>query len=66
MAGYEAAARAVIERTARPKALRLAKEATEARDEAAPTTSAKKDGSGRGHDEGATWDFAAVIRLVWC
>jgi len=42
MADYEAAARAVIERTARLKSLRLAKEATEARDEAAPTTSAKK------------------------
>ena len=40
MADYEAAALAVIERTARLKSLRLAKEATEARD--APTTSAKK------------------------
>jgi hypothetical protein len=41
-AEYEAANRAVIEKTARLKALRLAKHATEARDEAASTTSGKK------------------------
>jgi hypothetical protein len=42
MAEYEAAKRAVIEKTARLKTLRLAKEATEARDEAASATSGKK------------------------
>jgi hypothetical protein len=42
MADYEAANRAVTERTARLKALRLAKEATEARGAPAATSSAKK------------------------
>jgi hypothetical protein len=44
VAEYEAAGRALIEKTARLKALRLAKEAAEAkaRVEKAPTTSAKK------------------------
>jgi len=42
MAEYEAASRAVIEKTARLKALRLAKEAAEARGETAPVISAKK------------------------
>jgi hypothetical protein len=39
---YEAANRAIIERTARLKALRLAKEATEARNQTAPASSARK------------------------
>jgi hypothetical protein len=42
MADYEAASRAVIEKTARLKALRLAKEAAEARGATAPIISAKK------------------------
>jgi len=42
MADYEAASRAIIERTARLKALRLAKETTEARSQMAPASSAKK------------------------
>ena len=42
MADYEAASRAVIEKTARLKALRLAKEAAEARAKTAPIISAKK------------------------
>jgi hypothetical protein len=44
VAEYEAAGRALIEKTARLKALRLGKEAAEAkaRVETAPTTSAKK------------------------
>jgi hypothetical protein len=44
VAEYEAAGRALIERTARLKALRLAKEAAEAKAtvDTAPTTSAKK------------------------
>jgi hypothetical protein len=44
VAEYEAAGRALIEKTARLKALRLAKEAAEAkaRVETAPTTSTKK------------------------
>ena len=42
MAEYEAASRAVIEKTARLKALRLAKEAAEARSKTAPIISAKK------------------------
>jgi hypothetical protein len=41
-ADYEAASRAIIERTARLKALRLAKQATEARSQTAPASSAKK------------------------
>jgi multidrug efflux pump subunit AcrA (membrane-fusion protein) len=42
MAEYEAARRAVIEKTARLKALRLAKEAAEARGETPPVISPKK------------------------
>jgi hypothetical protein len=42
LADYEAASRAIIERTARLKALRLAKEATEARNQTAPASSARK------------------------
>ena len=42
MADYEAASRAIIERTARLKALRLAKEATEARSQTSPAPSPKK------------------------
>ena len=44
VAEYGAASRALVERTARLKALRLAKEAAEAKAkvETAPTTSAKK------------------------
>jgi len=42
MADYEAASRAIIERTARLKALRLAKEAAEARSQMAPASSVKK------------------------
>jgi hypothetical protein len=42
MADYEAASQAIIERTARLKALRLAKEATEARSQTAPPSSVKK------------------------
>ena len=42
MADYEAASRAIIERTARLKALRLAKEATEAGNQTAPASSVKK------------------------
>jgi hypothetical protein len=63
------AARAVIERTARLKALRPAKETTDARDEAAPTTSAKKDGSIRtspasGSLGDDTYRFFADIRRI--
>ena len=42
MADYEAASRAIIERTARLKALGRAKEATQARSQAAPASSIKK------------------------
>jgi hypothetical protein len=42
MAEYEAASRAVIEKTARLKALRLAKEAAEAGGATAPIISARK------------------------
>ena len=42
MAEYQAASRAVIEKTARLKALRLAKEASEAQGETGPIVSPKK------------------------
>ena len=42
MADYEAVNRAIVEKTARLKALRLAKEAAEAGTKAAPINSAKK------------------------
>ena len=42
MAEYEAASRAIVEKTARLKALRLAKEAAEAAGGTAPIISAKK------------------------
>jgi hypothetical protein len=42
MADYEAASRAIIEKTARLRALRLAKEAAEAQDETVPIISRKK------------------------
>jgi hypothetical protein len=41
-ADYQAASRAIIERTARLKAFRLAKRATEARSQTAPASSATK------------------------
>jgi hypothetical protein len=42
VADYEAAGRAIMERTARLKALRLAKEATEARNQTAPAASSAR------------------------
>jgi seryl-tRNA(Sec) selenium transferase len=42
MADYEAASRAIIEKTARLRALRLAKEAAEAQDETVPIISRRK------------------------
>lgn len=42
MADYEAASRAIIEKTARLKALRLAKEAAEAQSERVPIISRRK------------------------
>jgi hypothetical protein len=72
MAEYEAASRAIVEKTARLKALRLAKEAAEAAGGTAPIISAKKKRFssppwGAEHPRGLAtwrpWSDAAVPKL---